>query len=96
VGVFWSHALQWPLVWDQDEETAIQSPPGGTKIAWSGAAPAATAVTSRQRFDLVLVDGDRTTEVERLIALGATARVAGEDHVLLTDPDGIEFSLSSR
>ena len=26
--------MGWPLVWDQDEETAIQSPLGGTKIAW--------------------------------------------------------------
>ncbi|HEX6151263.1 VOC family protein, partial [Nocardioides sp.] len=25
VGYFWSEALGWPLVWDQDEETAIQS-----------------------------------------------------------------------
>jgi len=32
VGYFWSEALGWPLVWDQDEETAIQSPRGGPKI----------------------------------------------------------------
>ena len=25
VGHFWSEALGWPLVWDQDQETAIQS-----------------------------------------------------------------------
>lgn len=36
VGLFWSRALGWPLVWDEGEETAIQSPAGGTKIAWSG------------------------------------------------------------
>ena len=36
VGYFWSEALGWPLVWDQDEETAIQSPQGGTKISWGG------------------------------------------------------------
>ena len=28
VGVFWSEALGWPLVWDEDEETAVQSPAG--------------------------------------------------------------------
>ena len=32
VGYFWSEALGWPLVWDQDQETAIQSPSGGSKI----------------------------------------------------------------
>ena len=26
LGRFWSAVLDWPLVWDQDEETAIQSP----------------------------------------------------------------------
>ena len=36
VGYFWSEALGWPLVWDQDEETAIQSPRGGPKITWGG------------------------------------------------------------
>ena len=36
VGYFWSAALGWPLVWDQDQETAIQSPHGGPKITWGG------------------------------------------------------------
>src|SRR5690349_7782424 len=36
VGYFWSEALGWPLVWDQDEETAIQSPAGGSKMSWGG------------------------------------------------------------
>ena len=37
VGYFWSAALGWPLVWDQDEETAIQAPDGtGPKMAWGG------------------------------------------------------------
>jgi len=31
VGYFWSEALGWPLVWDQDQETAIRSPQGGPK-----------------------------------------------------------------
>ncbi len=36
VGYFWSKALGWPLVWDQDEETAIRSAHGGPKITWGG------------------------------------------------------------
>ena len=36
VGYFWSHALGWPLVWDQDQETSIRSPHGGPKISWGG------------------------------------------------------------
>jgi hypothetical protein len=34
VGLFWRDALGWSLVWDQGEQTAIQSPQGGTKISW--------------------------------------------------------------
>jgi predicted enzyme related to lactoylglutathione lyase len=36
VGYFWREALGWPLVWDQDQETAIRSPHGGPKITWGG------------------------------------------------------------
>src|SRR3712207_2439187 len=28
VGLFWSQALGWPLVWDQDQETAVQTSHG--------------------------------------------------------------------
>ena len=41
VGYFWSAALAWPLVWDQDEETAIHAPDGtGPMITWGAAARA--------------------------------------------------------
>src|SRR5262245_39470106 len=37
LGYFWSAALAWPLVWDQDEETAIRAPDGtGPLISWGG------------------------------------------------------------
>ena len=38
VGVFWAAALDWPLVHDEDGETAIAPPEGGMKIAWGGPA----------------------------------------------------------
>jgi Glyoxalase-like domain len=94
VGLFWSGALGWPLVWDQDQETAIQSPRGGTKVAWGGPPVAPKVRRSRQRFDLITVDGDRSAEVDRLVSLGATRlEVAAEDAVALADPDGNEFCL---
>jgi catechol 2,3-dioxygenase-like lactoylglutathione lyase family enzyme len=99
VGVFWSTALGWPLVWDRDGETAIQAPYGGTKVAWSGTAPADP--TGRQRFELA-ADGDLEAEVQRLVGLGATrlrvdAGDAGGDAgsaVVLADPDGMELHLT--
>ncbi len=92
VGLFWSEALGWPLVWDQDQETAIQSPHGGTKVAWGGPPVAPRAVRNRQRFDLAPVDGDPAAEVERLVRLGATRLETSQDGaVALADPDGNEF-----
>jgi catechol-2,3-dioxygenase len=100
VGLFWSEALCWPLVWDQDEQTAIQSPRGGTKVAWDtwGGPPwRPREARNRQRFDLAPpVHGDLQAEVERLIALGAVPLGVGEDGaVTLTDPDGNEFRVLS-
>jgi len=42
VGYFWHDLLRWPVVWDQNEETAIQSPRGGPKLTWGGPPVAAT------------------------------------------------------
>lgn len=93
VGLFWSAALGWPLVWDQNEETAIQSPQGGTKIAWGGTSRVPGRVRNRQGFDLALpVGGEREAETDRLVALGATQVDVEEDGaVVLVDPDGNEF-----
>ena len=95
VGYFWSKALDWPLVWDQDEETAIQSPHGGTKISWGG--PPLPPKTGKYRLHLDLAppaDGDQQAEVDRLLSLGATRIDIGPSDggwVVLADPDGHEF-----
>ncbi|MBY8875907.1 VOC family protein [Micromonospora sp. PLK6-60] len=95
VGVFWSAALGWPLVWDQDGETAIQSPYGGTKVAWGGPPVAPMRGRNRQRLDLTLAGGDPRAEVDRLVALGATRLGTGADgSVALADPGGEEFRVS--
>ena len=82
VGVFWSEALGWPLNWDQDEETSIQSPLGGTKVSWGGP-PVAPKGGRRMRFRVAATE----CEVERLVALGARRQDPG----VLADPDGNEF-----
>lgn len=97
VGVFWHDALGWPLVWDQDQETAVQSPLGGTKVSWGGPPVAPKRGRNRQRFDLAA--DDLAAEVARLVALGAT-RLGERDgdgggSVELMDPDGNEFSVAA-
>ncbi len=89
VGMFWHEVLGWPLVWDQDQETAIQSPSGGTKLAWGGPPLAPRQGRNRQRFELSVADLE--TEIARLTSLGATRLAGVHEGVELADPDGNEF-----
>ncbi len=97
VGYFWSEALGWPLVWDQDQETAIRSPHGGPKITWGGPPVRPKAGTNRLHFDLAPpAHGDQQAEVDRLVSLGATRIDIGQDDVswvAMADPDRNEFCL---
>ncbi|MFE1906784.1 VOC family protein [Streptomyces gardneri] len=94
VGYFWSKALGWPLVWDQDQETAIRSPHGGPKFTWGGP-PMMPRDGHRLRFDLAPpAHGDQQVEIDRLVGLGATrvdTSAAGTGWVTMADPDGNEF-----
>jgi predicted enzyme related to lactoylglutathione lyase len=94
-GAFWSEALGWPLVWDQGEETAIQAPSGGPKLTWGGPPLRRKRGKERVHLDLAPAAGsDQRTEVDRLLALGATLADIGQgdaDWVVLADPDGHEF-----
>jgi len=95
VGYFWSEALGWPLVWDQDQETAIRSPHGGPKITWGGPPLRPKTGKNRLHFDLAPAEGgDQQAEVDRLVSLGATRVDLGQgtvSWVVLADPDGHEF-----
>jgi hypothetical protein len=92
VGHFWSAALGWPLNWDQDDETSIQSPLGGTKVSWGGAPRGDKVGPNRQWLELVADDADdMDAEVMRLVSLGATRLRDG----VLADPDGNEFTVRS-
>ncbi|HEX6931005.1 MAG TPA: VOC family protein [Streptosporangiaceae bacterium] len=95
VGYFWSEALGWPLVWDQDQQTAIRSPRGGPKITWGGPPLMPKAGKNRLHFDLApVVGGDQQAEVDRLVSLGAARIDIGQGDVswvVMADPDGHEF-----
>jgi len=95
VGYFWSEALGWPLVWDQDGETAIRSPRGGPKISWGGPPVSPKTGKNRLHFDIAPpAHGDQQAEVERLVSLGATRIDIGQGKVswvIMADPDGNEF-----
>jgi predicted enzyme related to lactoylglutathione lyase len=101
-GQFWSDALGWPLVWDQDEETAIRAPDGtGPLVTWSG--PPLIPKTGKNRLHLHIAPPagvEQHDEVDRLVALGARRIDIGQGDVswvVMADPDDNEFCvLSSR
>jgi hypothetical protein len=99
VGYFWSNALGWPLVWDQDEETAIRSPGGtGPFITWGGGPDIPKVGKNRLHLDIAPADGDQRTEVDRLVSLGANRVDIGQgsvDWIVMSDPDDNEFCVLS-
>ena len=94
LGIFWSRALGWPLVWDEGEETAIRDG-AGSFITWGGGPELPKLGPARLHLDVAPSEGrDVDAEVERLVALGATRLDldAGPDGgVALADPDGNEL-----
>ena len=89
LGLFWRDALGWPLVHDEDGETAIQPPGGGPKLAWGG--PPLDERVGRNRTHLVLAADDLDADVERLVGLGASVVRREDGDVQMTDPDGNEL-----
>jgi Glyoxalase-like domain len=98
LGNFWSNALGWPLVWDEGEETAIQSPDGtGPKITWSG--PPLMPRPDRERFHFHIAPTTGTSvhaALEHLLTLGSSRTETGhvcDGAIELTDVDGNAFCL---
>jgi hypothetical protein len=99
VGRFWSAALGWPLVWDQNEETAIRAPDGsGPFVTWG---PPLGPKRGKNRLHLHIAPldhADQQAEVERLVSLGATRLDIGHgqaDTVVMADLDDNEFCVLS-
>ena len=101
LGYFFSAILGWPLVWDKDEETAIQSPTGdGPKITWSGPPLKPKSRRERIHFHVRPAAGTSTdAAVTELLRLGATHSDDGRqecaDTVRLVDVDGNELCLAA-
>ena len=100
LGYFFREALGWPLVWDQDEETAIQAPDEtGPKITWSG--PPLMPRLGHQRFHFHVAPASAPgtsaqLAVDRLVTLGAERPDMGHGcpgAIALADVDGNQLCL---
>jgi hypothetical protein len=96
VGRFWSEATGWPIVYDQDGDTAIREPNRRGPFVTFGP-PTGAAKTGKNRLHLDIApppDGNQAAEVERLVALGAQRIDIGQGDVswvVMADPEGNEF-----
>ena len=95
-GYFWSEATGWPVVYDEDGDTAIRDPSGSGPFITFGP-PVRQDKPAKNRLHLDIAppaDGDLETEVERLIAAGARRVDIGQGDVpwvVMADPDDNEF-----
>ena len=98
LGRWWQEALGWVVVNDDPEEFEIRPAADRLPGLLFVAVPEPKAVKNRIHLDFR--PDDRDTEVERMLALGATRADVGQGEVswvVLADPEGNEFCiLSSR
>jgi hypothetical protein len=95
VAAFWSAALDWPILFESDEEVLIapfdERKPGVFPILFLRN-PDDKKVKNRWHFDLV--PADQAAEVARLEALGARRADIGQgevEWVVMVDVEGNEF-----
>ncbi|MFJ8531968.1 VOC family protein [Streptomyces sp. NPDC093591] len=75
----------------EDDPTVLVEPRDGGPRLWCQLVPEPKRVKNRLHLDLVSAAPE--SEVDRLVALGATVRARHEDHDVLADPEGNEFCL---
>ncbi len=96
VGYFWSEAIGWPIVYDQNGDTAVRDPSGhGPFITFGPPVHKEKTTKNRLHLDIAPLEGeDQATEVERLIGHGASRVDIGQGDVpwvVMADPEGNEF-----
>ena len=98
LGSWWREALGWVIVNDDPREYEIR--PAADRLPGLLFAQAAEAKVTKNRLHLDFRPDDQSTEVDRLLALGASRVDIGQGRqtwVVLADPEGNEFCvLSSR
>jgi len=88
---FWAAALGSDVDEDSTADKAYVEAAGwGGPNLWFAAVPEPKSAKNRVHFDL-RAPGSISDEVTRLTELGATTIRAGEDLVVMADPDGNEF-----
>jgi predicted enzyme related to lactoylglutathione lyase len=92
---FWSEALGWPVLSQQDREIVIGPDPDAPVGLCLMPVDDAKTVKNRLHLDLTTSAADRDAEIERLLSLGArrvdVGQTGQESWTVLADPEGNEF-----
>ena len=92
LGSWWSEALGWAIVEQNEYELELRNPSGAGPTILFLNVPEAKTVKNRLHLDFVPDDQDG--EIERLIGLGASRVDIGQGEtswVVMADPEGNEF-----
>ena len=92
LGSWWAKALEWVVVNDAPDEYEIR--PSRDRLPGLLFVPVRESKSCKNRLHLDFRPDDRDAEVDRLVALGATAIDIGQGEqswVVLADPEGNEF-----
>jgi hypothetical protein len=95
-GHWWSDALGWQIIDENDENIELRNPNGAGPTLLFLNVPEGKTVKNRLHLDFV--PDDQNAEVERLLAMGATRADVGQNDepwVVLADPEGNEFCVLS-
>ena len=91
LAAFWAAALGSNVDEDSTDDRAWVEPAGwGGPNLWFRRVPEGKTAKNRQHFDLRAM-GSVRAEVERLVALGASAIGEDGDLAVMADPEGNEF-----
>lgn len=97
LGRWWAETLGWVIEDDDPEEVWVAPAPDALRGILFLRVPEGKTVKNRLHLDLRPSDGsDQSTELDRLLSLGATRVDVGQGDVtwvVLADPEGNEFCL---
>jgi hypothetical protein len=100
VAEFWCAVLGWEVVEEEEGNLSLGPPGGGLPTLDILRVPDRKAVKNRLHLDLRADGTDKATELDRLLALGATPVDIGQGPdvtwTVLADPEGNEFCLLQR
>ena len=95
LAAFWTQALGWSIAYEEPDEIAIEAPDDPQdRVPAILFVRVAESKTQKNRLHFDLDPDKQTTEVQRLVTLGATHVDVGQRDVgwvVLADPEGNEF-----